>query len=263
MSKIIRSAAAKQEENKKVKIEIRDIFTQQFDVEDEESEQISLKEAKERMLKERSTLLEEAKIQIEQEKQQFEAYRHEELEKIENLKQMWEEEKLVLSQQAYEEGFQQGYEEGIAKAKADMELSLKLANQTIENAKIEAQNYLEQQEKVILDIALKSAERIIGKALEENNELFLSIVKRGLKEAREMKEIKLYISPAYHKLVIENRDELAELFPTDVPFLIFVNDDLESEECYIETNHGRIVVSIDEQLQELRIKLSEILNSKE
>ena len=78
-----------------------------------------------------------------------------------------------------------------------------------------------------------------------------------------MKEIKIYVSPNYHALVTKNRDELAEMFPVDVPFMIFVNGDLANTESYIETNHGRIVISIDEQLNELRLKLSEILNSKE
>ena len=36
---------------------------------------------------------------------------------------MWEEEKLTLQQQAYDEGFAQGYEEGIQKANADMQQS--------------------------------------------------------------------------------------------------------------------------------------------
>ena len=53
------------------------------------------------------------------------------------------------------------------------------------------------------------------------------------------------------------------MFPTDVPFMIFVNEDLSNTESYIETNHGRIVVSMDTQLNELRIKLREILDSKE
>ena len=100
-------------------------------------------------------------------------------------------------------------------------------------------------------------------SLERDEELFVSIVKRGLKEAREMKEIKLYVSPTYYQLVTENRDELAEMFPPDVPFLIFVNEDLNDTESYIETNHGRIVVSIDEQLKELRLKLYELLESKD
>ena len=80
---------------------------------------------------------------------------------------------------------------------------------------------------------------------------------------REMKEIKLYVSPKYHGLITKSRDELIGLFPTDVPFYIFVNEDMNDTDCFIETNHGRIVVSIDEQLNELRLKLSEILDSKD
>ena len=41
-----------------------------------------------------------------------------------------------------------------------------------------------------------------------------------------MKEIKIYVSPDYYDFVSKNRDELAAMFPTDVPFMIFVNEDL-------------------------------------
>jgi len=44
---------------------------------------------------------------------------------------------------------------------------------------------------------------------------------------------------------------------------IFVDEDMNETDCYIETNHGRIVVSIDEQVQELRRKLVDILDSME
>jgi len=64
-------------------------------------------------------------------------------------------------------------------------------------------------------------------------------------------------------MISANRAELAALFPPDVPFLIFANDDFETTECYIETNHGRIVVSMDEQLNELRERLLEIMESGE
>jgi len=134
----------------------------------------------------------------------------------------------------------------------------------INQAKENARKYIDDQEAVILELGLTTAERIIGASLERDPDLFVSIVRRGLKEAREMKEIKIYVSPAYHALITANRDELAEMFPVDVPFMIFVNEDLNNEtDCYIETNHGRIVVSVDEQLNELRLKLHEILESKE
>jgi flagellar assembly protein FliH len=78
-----------------------------------------------------------------------------------------------------------------------------------------------------------------------------------------MKEVKLYVSSRYHKFISDQMDELSALFPPDVPFLLFVNEDLSDTECYIESNHGRVVVSIDEQLMELRNQLVELLESVE
>ncbi|SOB93011.1 flagellar assembly protein FliH [Ureibacillus xyleni] len=262
LSRIIRSSYAKQTEDKKVEIHLKNLFTEQFiDGDYDTAEELVI--TKEEMFAERNQILADAHREIEQQKSEFEKYRNEQLEMIEQLKQLWEEEKLVLEQQAYDIGFQQGYEEGIKKAHADMAEGLKTANEVIENSKQNARAYLEEQERVILELALTASERIIGATLDRNEELYVSIVKKGLKEAREMKEIKIYVSPQFHKVVSQNLDELVEMFPTDVPLLIFVNEDLNSSESYIETNHGRIVVSIDEQLNELRLKLMELLNSKD
>ena len=74
-------------------------------------------------------------------------------------------------------------------------------------------NILMSQERVILELAMRTAERIIGQTLEDDEESYLSVVKRALKEAREMKEIKLYVSLDYFELVSDNRSELASIFP--------------------------------------------------
>lgn len=263
LSRIIRSIQAQSTEAEQgVKIEIKDFFQPtafQTDAQAGELENLTL----ENIQAEREMYLTEARQQIEFERQQLEQYRDEQLQAIEQLKQIWQEEKLMLEQQAHEEGFAAGYEEGIQKANAAMEQSLTMANETITQAQQNAKKYIDDQEFVVLELALTAAERIIGVALERDNELFTEIVKRGLKEAREMKEIKVYVAPAYYQLITKNYDELAEMFPPDVPLLFFVNEDLNSTESYIETNHGRIVVSIDEQLNELRLKLNEILTSKD
>lgn len=262
MSRIIRSTLATQSEEKEIIIQPFHHF-QPDNVEDIKQYEEEPITTREEILAERDQLLADARQQLEIERQQFEQFRTEQLQVIEELKLMWEEEKLALQQQAYEEGFAQGYEEGIQKANADMQQALQIANETMEQAKENAQAYIESQEAVILELALTAAERILNTALERDEEAFVSIIKRGLKEAREMKEIKIYVSPEYHGVVTKNRDELAEMFPTDIPFMIFVNEDLANTESYIETNHGRVVVSMDTQLNELRLKLREILDSKE
>lgn len=215
------------------------------------------------LTQERSKMIEEVDQEIAEKRSVLTKDIEETKQYIEDQLNNWEEEKIAYQQQAYDEGFVQGLEEGRLKAQADMQNSIKLANDAMKTAHENAANYLQQQEQVILELAIRTAERIIATKLDENEELFLSIVKRGLKEAREMKEIKLYVSPVYFELVSNNREELSSIFPVDVPFMIFVDEDMNETDCYIETNHGRIVVSIDEQVQELRRKLVDILDSME
>lgn len=215
------------------------------------------------VLQERDQMIREAEQTILTKKAELENEIEQNKQYIETQLRTWEEQKVAFQHAAYDEGFSQGHEEGRSKAQEDTMQALTTANETIQIAHENASSYLQQQEQVILELAVRTAERIIGMKLEEDEDLFLSIVKRGLKEAREMKEIKLYVSPAYFSLVSSNREELASIFPVDVPFMIFVDEDMDATDCFIETNHGRIVVSIDEQLHELRLKLVDFLDSME
>lgn len=256
LSRIIRSEFASASSEPSKSIQIRNLSFQS-EVTEEKPLTIDM------LLKERDVLMKKAMDEIELErnllmnqKQQTQVY-------IEQERTKWEQDKIEFKQQAYEEGFQQGFEEGHQKVQSDMTHAIQQANETMQHTHDNAKKYIDEQEKVILELSLRTAERILGIALEENEEHYLALVKRGLKEAREMKEIKLYVPTIHHALVSANRDELASIFPVDVPFMIFVNEDLQATDCYIETNHGRIVVSVDEQLTQLRLKLTEILESQE
>nr|WP_255485669.1 flagellar assembly protein FliH [Sporosarcina sp. BP05] len=254
MSNVFRSFNTLLEEGETKEISIRSLSVSR-----EVDTEVSL--SLDSILVERDRLLKEANKINEQEKEAIEQLRQTATEDILAMQTAWANEKTVLQQQAYDEGFQVGYEEGHNKSLADMAASISTANETTELSYESARQYLVSQERIILDLAMLSAERIIGQTLLDDEEIYLSVVKRALKETREMKEIKLYVSLDYYELVSDSRSELASIFPPNVPFLIFANDDFESTECYIETNHGRIVVSIDEQLNELREKLIGIMES--
>ncbi|WP_186321276.1 flagellar assembly protein FliH [Bacillus sp. FJAT-22090] len=256
LSKIFRSVQVSENSEKIKPIQIKNLYVQEeLDTEQPLSLEI--------ILKEREKMLQEVEQEISQKKATLSNEIEETTQYIEHERKVWDEQKLEFQKQAYDEGFTQGLEEGRQKALSDMQGALQTANETMQIAHENAAKYLQQQEQIILELGLRTAERIIGTKLEENEELFLSIVQRGLKEAREMKEIKLYVSPTYFALVSSNREELASLFPIDVPFMIFVDDEMNETDCYIETNHGRIVVSIDEQLQELRQKLVNMIDNLE
>ncbi|SER53892.1 flagellar assembly protein FliH [Psychrobacillus sp. OK032] len=256
LSRIFRNVQVRENSEQLKPIQIKNLHIQE-EIDTEQPLSLDI------ILKEREKMMQEIEQEIAQKKAALAYEIEENNQSIENERKAWDEQKLAFQQQAYDEAFTQGVEEGREKALSDMQNAIQIANETMQIAHENAAKYLQQQEQVILELGLRTAERIIGTKLEENDELFLSIVKRGLKEAREMKEIKLYVSPTYFALVSSNREELASLFPVDVPFMIFVDEEMNATDCFIETNHGRIVVSIDEQLQELRQKLVDMLESLE
>ncbi|MBM7579856.1 flagellar assembly protein FliH [Jeotgalibacillus terrae] len=180
---------------------------------------------------------------------------------IDQKKEQWAQEKEQLQKQAYEEAFAQGYEEGRNKGYDDVSHLIAEAQEVVASAKGTLQAHLEENELVILELAMRAAEKILSQKLEESPESFLPIVKKGVKEAREMKEVKIYTAVQQFSFLQEERDELLAIFPTDVKLYIYPEEELEPYKCFIETANGRIDISIDTQLTELKAGLSEILGS--
>lgn len=230
---------------------------------DFDSKHVEVEDDPETSFVEREKEIESKYLALEQEKQTISKLKETTMAEIAQAKNDWEEEKVQLQQQAYEEAFQVGFSEGREKAYGEMKTSIEQANHATEQSYINAQQYQMSQERVVLEVAMKAAERILGSVLADDQEQFLGIVRRALKEVQEMKEIKLYVSLENYQLVSNHRGELAAIFPPDIPFLVFVNEDFEATECYIETNHGRVVVSVDEQLSHLREQLIEIMESRD
>jgi flagellar assembly protein FliH len=182
---------------------------------------------------------------------------------IQQEKDNWVSERERYIQEAYNVGFQQGEEEGMKKGYQDYAHRIKEAETIVEANKQQYYSYLENAEKVIVSLAVASAEKIIGQKIDDDPETFLSIIKRGLKEVRELPEVQIHCHPSKYHLLIENNKEIEVLFPANVQCFIYANDDLNPAQCYIETNQGRIIVSIDTQLKELKHRLLEILQGEE
>lgn len=177
-------------------------------------------------------------------------------------KQAFEYEKEKIAEQAREEGYSAGLEEGREKGYLEYCEIIHLAKEVVDSSKVEYRNHIESAEKAILDLGLKVAGKIIGKSLEDSNEAFISIVKRALKEARENQEVQLHVHPTYYDFLLANKEELIMLFPKEVDFYIYPDDELSESSCIIESANGRIDASIDSQLEEIKRKLFEMLEGE-
>lgn len=259
LSRVIKShrTETSDEVNKKIQIKMFHSSGDGSDMEESLlAEAAYFEEDKRRMIEEAE---EAARAMIEQ----AEERRREVKQEIEAEKQAWETEKQSLTDQAYEEGFHAGHSQGHQAGYSDYTQLIETAKETVECSKKEYEVNVQRSEKLILDIALKSAEKIIGQKLEEDEQLFLSIIQQALKDMPDQKEIQIHVHPAHYSLVISQKEEIDAMFPVDTLCYIYPNEKLEVNGCFIETSHGRVEVGFDSQLQQLRKQLFELLEGEE
>ncbi len=254
LSRIIKSEQAQLEDSQKIKIKVRPFNFLQTVNEDEgkvrhhfQSDEF-LNQAKQ-----------EAEILILEAQQQAQAIAAE----IQSDRDQWEkQEKMMYIEQAQKEGYQQGVEDGIQKGYNEIADEISFAKEVVESSKKDYRQHIESSETVILDLALKVAEKIIGSEIEKDDASFLSIVKKAIKEAREYREVQLHIHPVHYQSILSLKQELIAIFPKDTELYIFPDDELEENSCVIESENGRIDASVDSQLHVIKTKLTELLEGE-
>ena len=253
LSRIIKSHQAKQEDSKKIAIKIRS-----FDIhatENEDGQVINQYQPDESLYQTKQ----EAEAILIEAKRQAEAI----VEEIQQARDYWEQqEKKLYIEQAQKEGYQQGIEDGIQKGYNEIAEDISFAKEVVEASRNDYQQHLESSESVILDLALNVAKKIIGQQMESEEETFLSLVKGAIKEARDYREVQIHIHPTRYPSILSHKEELISIFPKDTELYIYPDEELEESSCIIESENGRIDASVDSQLQEIKVKLTELLEGE-
>lgn len=201
----------------------------------------------------------EAETILQAAKQQAEAIKAE----IEAEKQRWEEvERRQLEEDARKIGYDDGCSMGRQHGYEEMHEHIDHAKSIVELSKNDYKNYLQSSEKTILELAVQIAEKIIDTEIKTSEDVFLSIVKKVIKEAREYREVRLMVHPNNYENILLQKEELQGIFPKETDFYIFPDDEIEETSCIIESSNGRIDASIDSQLNEVKQKLLEILEGE-
>ncbi|MDM5295455.1 flagellar assembly protein FliH [Peribacillus simplex] len=251
MSRIIKSQQAHQEKGKKIAIKVRTFDFLQNENADEginlqhfQSDQFQrdAKQEAERLLLDAKQKAQAIAAEIQQDREHWE-----------------NQEKVMFIEQAQKEGYQQGVEDGFQKGYNEIAGDIAFAKEVVESSKKDYRQHIESTETVILNLAVKVAEKIIGHQLEKDEESFLSIVKRAIKEARDYREVQLHIHPVQYQSILSHKEELIAIFPKDTELYIFPDDEIEENSCIIESENGRTDASVNSQLQEIKVKLTELL----
>jgi flagellar assembly protein FliH len=210
-----------------------------------------------RLKKEAAELLQEAESEAVRLKGEAEKFLHEQQERLAAEEQEWrhkmQQEFEMMQQEGYETGFQNGLNQGLE----NWQDKLNEVNQFIEKTKQDYYQVLSEAEPQMILLAMKAAEKIIGKKLEESPETWVSIVKQLVKEAREFEEVKLYVPIGWFDLTVRHREELKNMLQSTASLFIYPDETLQENGAVIEFPFGKIDATLDVQLKEIREKLLE------
>ncbi|MBS4193982.1 flagellar assembly protein FliH [Lederbergia citri] len=251
MSKLIKNSSSQLLNNDAKVIKVRKIESLHQEHDEQINQTIFMEERAEILRNaelEAQKLLEEAKLKVDQMIEQVEMRRTE-----------WQEEEQRLASEAYEKGLHLGIEEGRQNGYTEYASLIEKAKDVVDSSKKAFQSYLESSEPTIVEIAIKAAERIMYTSLADEEERFIPLVKRALKEAKDFKEVQIHVHPLQYELLLSEKNELDAIFPHGIQCFIYPDEDLEEYSCFIESENGRIDASVSSQLVELKKNLMELL----
>ncbi|WP_194840824.1 flagellar assembly protein FliH [Filobacillus milosensis] len=209
---------------------------------------IKAKQELDRAKEEANQLLSEAKLNIEEKYKKLEEQSH----------QMMNEAK----DNGYQEGYSEGFKKGELEAERIYEELIKNAQELVQQTKNDYHEKLKEAENDIIKLTISSVEKILLQKMTEDQSTYFNIIKDSLEEVIHQPEVTLNVHPGQYKFLQENIEELEELFPNKGVLTIFPNKDLSENSCLIESPFGMIDSSIDTQLHQLKIHLTDIIKGE-
>ncbi|MDM5297932.1 flagellar assembly protein FliH [Bacillus pumilus] len=196
-----------------------------------------------------SRILEQANSQLEQT-----------MAEIDQRRADFEAERMQLIEEAKQTGYQEGFQKGEADAKMQYQSILDQGNEIVSLAKQDYEAKIESSAEEIVELAFELAKRV-WYAVEDTKDQFFALVKQVISEVKEYDNISVYVDPEHYEHVMGYKDELIRILQKDTHLAIYSDEKAPKGTCYVETSFGKVEASVDTQMNQLKGKLLEVIDS--
>lgn len=131
----------------------------------------------------------------------------------------------LIKENAFKEGYEEGYKQW-AEQLASLEESIANAHSNLEQ--------------MVLPVALKAAQKIVGREIELNPEAIMDIITANIRPVAQHKKIIIFVNKNDWELVEKNKQQIKDLFEDLQSLSIRPRGDIEPSGCVIETEIGII-----------------------
>jgi flagellar assembly protein FliH len=244
LSKLIKSSYLCHDISDKVSIKVTPVFSKKPSDNTESTSAFSIEHI--------NKMIQDAKMEASGIINQAAAMKESALQEMEEQRNSWIGEKEKLMEQAYSEGHKKGFQDGKKEAFQQYSSLIEEAKLTIELALSEHDEKVESSMESIVTLGMKVAEKIVAHTIDKDSAAFSKMVQAALKEVKEREQIKILVNPKQYPLILENKQLLQNMINSHYELSVFPEADLPEYGCWIDSSAGRMEVSVQTQLKEIK-----------
>lgn len=173
------------------------------------------------------------------------------LETIKEEGEAYKKEQEELAEKLKEKAKQKGFEEGLKQWSEQIKL--------LEEA---AQSANKDVEKFLVQIAMATAKKIVGREIKQNPSTISDIVLKNLKAVSAHHKITIYVNKNDYDQIEEDREKLKAICEKASSFSIQIKDDIEPHGAVIETERGIVDARAKNLWKQLEKALEELIRQK-
>ncbi|MEG2017014.1 MAG: FliH/SctL family protein [Clostridium sp.] len=154
----------------------------------------------------------------------------------------------------YEDGFKEAYEKNVDKAIAESKRIREESYSTLLEIKSQAEDYIIENKRNILQMAITIAEQVLRVKFEEKDSMS-SLLENVIKEFNQKKDLIIKVNPVYIEELQKNVKEMIAKFDLAQKIFVIPDGAIEKGNAEIETTGGRLTVGIDSVLEKVKAEL--------
>ncbi|RKY72254.1 MAG: hypothetical protein DRQ24_05420 [Candidatus Latescibacterota bacterium] len=165
-------------------------------------------------------------------------------------------------EQAYAKGFEEGKTLGIKLSEEKVAEAIGNFSSIIQSIELQQKKLFRQTEKLVIQLALAVAEKIIDSEVTVNKEIILNVVRKAIEHLVDKTNLLIKVNPEDLKLVREHRQDWLVLAGGSGNLIVNADPSLRRGDCVIETDSGQVNARIEKQLDVLKQTIVENVPSE-
>lgn len=160
--------------------------------------------------------------------------------------------------EGFEQGYKKGYDEGNEESNLLIQEALSIKNENLSRRK----ELLLDLEGNIIDLIIDSCYKIVNRLYDDDKEIILSIIQKGLDNLTNTKKLVIKTSRDDFDFLDMYKEKILSMAHNVEEVDIVLDKNLKKGGMILETLNGSVDVSIDTQLEKLNLILKDLLDSE-